>query len=171
LGVRVKSHFTIRSLLVAIAIVGCLLAIWVWPEHRFVYSRYFENFRFGIEIGGEIDLDGTKHRTLNTSYYDPPQLMYGVGSFRIPDDRDPKFHTIYDEKNGLFCVYDVNGWGYIAIVNTKTHKMFSSIPMPYYTSDTVDWRNEYEMLKSVNPELPYAEIFENALKRQRENAG
>jgi hypothetical protein len=165
-----------RSVLWAAAalllIVGAFfLTMILVVESKVVYRRYFGDDCLEIRLSGEIDYDGTRHRTLVTAYYDPPSLMHptcGV-AFRTPDARKPKFESVYDEPSSLLCVYDTNGWGYIAIVNTRRKDGFSAPSMPYFTEDTIDWRDEFDLLKAKYPELPYAEVFEYAEKRLREN--
>ena len=160
-------------------IVGCtlfallgvvtIIAVVKWRlESRFIYSHYFSSRRFGIEFGTESDFYGVEHRVLQTSYYYPPALIVGIKIFRTPDDREPHFHLVSDDINGLHCVYDTLGWGYLAIIDT------SDTSCKYFCSGTSDdpleWRDKYEILLRIDPDIPYAEIFQNVLRQTKEEA-
>ena len=147
-----------------------ILTIALWVHSRTVYRRYFGDYCLCVSLGSYMDAGGKSHRMLVTSYYDPPQLARPAlgGTFPIPDSRKPQFDSVYDESHSLFCIYDTNGWGYIAIVNIQTGEGYASAPERYRTRNTVDWRDEFYLLKETHPELPYEEIFAGA-ERQGDN--
>ena len=155
----------IRWATISVATILAVSSVAIWRfESRFIYSRYFGSYRFGVEYGAETDFDG-RHRVINTSFYNPPVLMYGVHPFRTPTGDAPKFKAVSDTNAGLHCVYDTLGWGYIAIVDTKTQSFFCAEPAPSAPIDAPDWQDKFNTLKRTFPDLPYASTFMGPTRR------
>lgn len=154
---------------VAIAAMLALSALVVWQlESRFLYSRYFGSHRFGIEYGAETDVRG-RHRILNTSFYNPPALMYGVHPFPTPTEDAPNFNAVSDPDAGLHCVYDTLGWGYIAIIDTNTQSMFCAEPATAKHIIAPDWQSRFNTLKRAFPDLPYASAFMTPVRERADD--
>ncbi len=143
---------------ILLVIVGAfVLIIALRAESKVVYRRYFGDYCFEISRNS---LDG--HPILETSYWIHPQLVRPAcgGWFHISDSQKPQFASIHDDEHSLFCVYDTNGWGYMAVVDTKSHKCYAAAPLGYQTRDTVDWQDEYDLLKAKHPDIPHIDVLE-----------
>ena len=145
-----------RRLIVCLLVpIACIVAFVVVSisrvESRFIYTRWFDDRRFGIEYSSEVSGDGTANRILNTSFYYPPALIVGIKQFRTPDSRTPTFRMVSNRQNTLHCVFDTLGWGYLAIVDTSTENcpFFCTSGTSHSAPDTLQWRSKFDELLKI----------------------
>ena len=167
-----------RRLIVCLLVpIACIVAFVVVSisrvESRFIYTRWFDDRRFGIEYSSEVSGDGTANRILNTSFYYPPALIVGIKQFRTPDSRTPTFRMVSNRQNTLHCVFDTLGWGYLAIVDTSTENcpFFCTSGTSHSAPDTLQWRSKFDELLKIHPSIPYVNAFDGAVSDVEQDVG
>jgi hypothetical protein len=144
------------------AFVCFCLAVVIWDGRRGkLFVRTFGTHVLQVSEGAEIDSTGEHIRLFNTSYFEPHQLMFASRPFRVACNVKPTFQFVV--KDGLVCVFDDIGIGYMVIIDQSNHQWFVTSTESMTGGESIEefnkWCTKYQRLKSAFPELPYEQYF------------